>query len=175
MGIFGSGEETAVVDPGTMAVGPEFAARLPDVGAFFLDAIAFLGDDPVRAAEEAINGLRHANGAIPGDRLREIGFRDWKRGPVTHLAWLSAKDGIAIEVWASFGLGRRDGKRIGATAHQVYLAQGAPAAALWALASRPAARLDVDFLAEQLTDNWSEQLAQIRNGDLIKSFKKWAS
>lgn len=175
MGIFRAGEEIAVVAPENVVARPEVTARLPDVGAFLLDAIAFLGDPALDATEAAIDGLRHTNGAIPGGRLREIGFRDWKRGPITHLAWLTAKDSIAIEVWASFGLGRRDGKQVSTTARQVYLTQGIPAAATWALLTRPAARLDVGFLAEQLTDNWSEQLGQIRNGDIIKSFKKWAS
>ena len=174
MGIFGTSEETAIVEPGNVVVSPDVSARLPDAGEFLLDAIAFVGDPAVRATEAAIAGLRNSGGAIPGDRLREIGIRNWKLGPVTHLAWLTAKDGIAIEVWASFGLGRREGRRIGTTAHQVYLTQGIPAAAAWARLSRPSARLDLDFLAEQLTNNWSEQLGQIRNGDIIKSFKKWA-
>lgn len=173
MGIFGTSEETRIVEAGNVAVGPDLAARLPDVGAFFLDAIAFVDESSLRAVEAAITELRHPSGGIPGERLREIGIRNWKRGPVTHLSWLAAKDGIAIEVWASFGLGRRDAKRIGTTANEVYLTQGAPAAAAWALLSRPSARLDVGFLAEQLTDNWSEALGQIRNGDIIKSFKKW--
>jgi hypothetical protein len=173
MGIFGTSEETAFIEPGNVVIDPGITARLPDAGAFLLAALDFLGEPALHATEAAITGLRNPDGAIPGDCLREIGIRDWKRGPLTHLAWLTAKDGIAVEVWASFGLGRRDGKRIGTTAQQVYLTQGMPAAATWAVRSRPGGRLDIDFLAEQLTGNWSELLGQIRNGDIIKSFKKW--
>ncbi len=175
MGIFGTNEETAFIEPEDVAVSPDIAARLPDVGAFLLNAITFVDDSSLRAVEAAITGLRHSNGAIPGGRLHEIGIRNWKLGPITHLTWLTAKDSIAIEVWASFGLGRRDGRRIGTTVQQVYLTQGIPAAAAWAIQSRPTARLDIDFLAEQLTGSWSDQLGQIRNGDIIKSFKKWAN
>ncbi|MEU4253307.1 hypothetical protein AB0F15_38520 [Amycolatopsis sp. NPDC026612] len=173
MGIFGTSEKTAFVDHENVVVDAGITARLPDAGAFLLDALDFLGEPALRATEAAIAGLRNSDGAIPGSRLREIGIRDWKRGPLTHLAWLTAKDAIAVEVWASFGLGHRDAKRIGTTAQQVYLTQGMPAAAAWAVQSRPGGRLDLDFLAEQLRDNWSESLGRIRNGDIIKSFKKW--
>lgn len=173
MGIFGSSEEIALVKSENVLVNPDFAARLPDVGSFLLDMLSFLHEDSVRAARAAIDQLRLPDGAIPGQRLRGMGFKDWKLGPVTHLAWLTAKDGILIDVWAGYGLGRRDGRQVSAGAQQVYLAQGIPAAAAWAIRSRPNARLDVDFLAEQLTDNWTELAAQIRNGDIIKSFRKW--
>jgi hypothetical protein len=173
LGIFGSREETVPVAPENVFVDPDVAARLPDAGAFLLDLISFLDDSSLRAVGAAVDQLRHPNGAIPGERLRAMKIKDWKMGPVTHLALLTAKDSIALEVWASFGLGRRDGQRIGRAAQQVYLTQGIPAAATWAIQSRPSARLDIDFLAEQLMSNWTELSNLIRNGDIIKSFKKW--
>ncbi len=166
-------EETVVIDLGDVAVDSEIAARIPDAGAFLLQELPITDEGIFRAVEASIDRLRHANGAITGKRLSEIGSRNWKAGPVTHLAWLTAQDGIILEVWASFGLGRREGKRIGQQVLQVYLMQGIPAAATWAFRSRPNARLDLDSLVGQLTGSRIEWMGKLTNGDIIKSFKKW--
>lgn len=173
MGLFGSGEVTVPVDVENVSVFPGLAARLPDAGEFLLDLISFLDDGSLQSVQASIAGIRHPNGAITGVSLDGVGVRDWKKGPITHLVWLTAKDSILLEVWASFGLGRRDGQRLGKGARQVYATQGMPAAATWVLNSRPDARLDLDFLADQLTGSWAESAAHISNGDIIKSFKKW--
>ena len=173
VGIFGSSEEVALVESENVSVSPDIAAQLPDIGTFLLEMISFLHEDSLRAAGAAIDELRLPDGAIPGRRLRDIGIRNWKMGPVTHLALLTARDSIGLEVWASYGLSRRDRQQVATGAHQVYLAQGIAAAATWAILSRPNARMHVDFLAEQLTKSWSESAALISNGDIIKSFRKW--
>jgi hypothetical protein len=117
--------------------------------------------------------VRHVNGSIPKGNLAEIGIHDWKRGPLTNLVWFTAKDWIIVGVWASYGLGRQDRLKIESVAGQIVDSQGIPAAATWALRCRPNGALDLDFLSSQLTDAWKEASGQIRNGDIIKSFRKW--
>lgn len=173
MGIFGSREEVQSVDPDNVVVDPDIAARLSDPGEFLMDLFSFLHEDSLIALKTEIDRVRHPNGAIPYDNLKDIGIHDWKKGPLTHLVWLTAKDLILVGVWASFDLGRQERRRIESTAQSIVGNQGIPAAAMWAIRSRPNYRLDVDFLASQLEDSWNETGGQIRNGDVIKSFKKW--
>jgi hypothetical protein len=44
--------------------------------------------------------------------------------------------------------------------------QGVPAAATWAIASRPAGRLSVESLGEQLSSAYDESAGMLTNGDL---------
>lgn len=173
MGIFGSREHVNVVDPKTVTVDPALTARLPDPGIFLMNFLSFLHEDSLRLLTAEIDRVRHANGSIPKEHLRGIGIHDWKNGPLTHLVWLTAKDSILFGVWASFGLGGRERRRVESTALDIAGSQGIPAAATWTILSRPDGKLDVDFLAAQLEGSWNEAAGQIRNGDIIKSFKKW--
>jgi hypothetical protein len=104
--------------------------------------------------------------------LKGIGFRDWKSGPLTLLVGLRSKDWIITGVWASYGLGRRQGREVTAIVQNLIQEQGVPAAATWAIASRPK-RPDLRFLAEQLSDSYDEAAGLITNGDVIKAFRKW--
>lgn len=173
MGIFGNREEVLIVDADNVTVDPTIAARLPDAGEFLLRLLSPLDEDLLRAVSMEIDRVRHPNGSIPHANLGGIGFRDWKSGPLTHLVTLTVKDNILVGVWASFGLGRQDRRRLESTAARIVDGQGIPAAATWAINSRPGRQLDVDFLGSQLEESWNEAASQIRNGDVIKSFKKW--
>lgn len=173
MGIFGSREEVRSVDPDSVVVDPEIAGRLPDPGDFLVRMLSFLSEESLSALRAEIDSVRNVNGSIAYGNLRGIGINDWANGPLTHLVRLTVKDYIIVEVWASFGLGRQDRRRVESTVVRIVKEQGIPAAATWAVCSRPNHRLDLDFLASQLEDSWNEAASQIRNGDVIKSFKKW--
>ncbi len=173
MGIFGGREDVRVVDPDNVQVIPAVTADLPDAGEFLMDLLSFLHEDTLNTLRAELDRVRHPNGSIPLANLKDIGIHDWKSGPLTHLVWLTAKDKILVGVWASYGLGRQERRRVESTTQRIIDDQGIPAAATWAKLTRPSARLEVDFLASQLEGSWNEQYGQIRNGDIIKSFKKW--
>lgn len=172
MGLFNR-EEINFSEPGEVAVDPQIAKRLPDAGEFLLSLLSDLQPDSRRALEEEVQRVRHPNGSIPHSNLGGIGIHDWKNGPLTHLVWTTAKDRIIVGVWASFGLGHKDRKLIAGTAERLTDTQGIQAAASWSVATRAPGRLDIDSLAEQLRSAWTESAGHIRNGDVIKSFRKW--
>ncbi|MET0233100.1 MAG: hypothetical protein ABW224_00530 [Kibdelosporangium sp.] len=173
MGLFRSREEVQLVDPDTVVVDPAIAARLPDPGVFLMELLSDLHEESLRLVSAEIDRVRHVNGSIPRGNLRDIGIHDWKNGPLTHLVWFTAKDSILFGVWATFGLGRHERRQIEAAAQDIAVNQGIPAAATWVALSRPNGGLDVDFLATQLVASWNEAADQLRNGDIIKSFRKW--
>ncbi|WP_156926119.1 hypothetical protein [Glycomyces arizonensis] len=173
MGIFGSREEINFSEPGEISVDHQIASRLPDSGEFLLSFLSDIHPDSYRTLEAEIQRVRHSNGSIPHSNLKGIKIQDWKSGPLTHLVWMTAKDRIIVGVWASFGLSGKDRKLVSSTAERLVDTQGIRAAATWSVATRTPGRLDVDSLGEQLTNSWRESAGNIRNGDVIKSFRKW--
>jgi hypothetical protein len=173
VGLFSHREETLVVESDNIAVDHEVAAALPDPGEFLMELLSPLHEDSLRQLSEEIDRVRHPNGSIPQHNLKGIGTRDWKSGPLTHLVWFTAKDFITVPVWASYGLSGREKRRIEQAASVIANEQGAAAAATWARLSRPNHPPDTESLAAQLADSWHESAGQIRNGDVIKSFRKW--
>ncbi|MGW6935309.1 hypothetical protein ACWGE0_34975 [Lentzea sp. NPDC054927] len=173
MGLFSRHEETLVIDSDNIAIDPEVSAILPDPGEFLVELLSPLHEESLHQLSKEIDRVRHPNGSIPRHRLREIGLRDWKSGPLTHLVWFTAKDTIIIGVWASYGLSGREKRRIERTVSVINTEQGTAAAATWARLSRPSYPPRTEFLAAQLADSWNESAGQIRNGDVIKSFRKW--
>jgi hypothetical protein len=173
MGIFGRREELQTVDPDEIPVDPAVAECLPDAGEFLLRNIAPLPESSMRELAAEIERVRHRNGSITNRNLGDVGVRDWKSGPLTHLVWITASDRIIVGVWASFGLSGRDQRQVERTAEIIARQQGAAAAATWALRSRPQGNLRLESLAAQLEDSWSEWFGKITNGDVVKSFRKW--
>ncbi len=173
MGIFGNREELQTVATDEISVDPAVAECLPDAGDFLLRNIAPLAESSMRELAAEIERVRHPNGSITSRNLKNVGVRDWKSGPLTHLVWITAPDSIIVGVWASLSLSGRDRRQVDGTAANVVREQGVAAAATWALRSRPNGNLRIEMLASQLEDSRSEWFGKITNGDVIKSFKKW--
>ncbi|HEX5493679.1 MAG TPA: hypothetical protein VFX70_03770 [Mycobacteriales bacterium] len=173
VGLFGNSERLNLIEPDTVAVIPEIAERLPDPGSALMDLLGWLPDDVRRATAEEVRRVRHPNGSIPDANLDGIRIRDYKEGPLMLLRWMTAGDSIIVGVWASFWLRGRDSRAVRATAQEVAHDQGIPAAATWTIVARPDGRLNIDSLAEQLSDSWEKYAGQITNKDVIKAFRKW--
>ena len=173
MGLFSRREETLVVDSGDIAVDPEVAGILPDPGEFLVSLLSPLHEETLRQLSEEIARVRHPNGSIPRRNMAEVGVRDWTSGPLTHMVWFTAHDIILVGVWASFGLSGRDKRRVEQTASIIATEQGMAAAATWARLSRPDNRPSTESLAAQMSDTWHKNAGNIRNGDVVKSFRKW--
>ncbi|MET9888400.1 hypothetical protein ABZZ20_35845 [Streptomyces sp. NPDC006430] len=172
MGLFSSDEEIDLSPPGLVAVNEGVAEQLPDPGAYLLDLLRDLAPESYESAAAEIQRVRHANGSLTRDGLQGIGFRDWKSGPLTLLVGLQAKEWIITGVWASYGLGRRQGREVTTVIQNLVQEQGVPAAASWAVAARHR-KPDVRSLADQLFQSYEEAAGLITNGDVIKAFRKW--
>lgn len=173
MGIFSNKEELTSLSPDNVAVHASIAEALPDAGQHLLELLDDLHEESVSAATAEIARVRHPNGGIPHAPLKEIGIRNWKNGPLTLLAWITVTEPIAVAVWASFGLKGQNRRMIEATVQTIVDNQGVPAAATWAVATRPAGKLHVDSLRTTLSSLYTEKIGQITNGDVIKAFRKW--
>jgi hypothetical protein len=174
MGLFKSDEGLHLFEPGLMTIPADIAEEVPDAGAYFLSwATSSLPADQARELEAAVNGRRCLNGWFPLESLDNIGLMDFRAGPLTFLAAMTARDSVIMQVWASLGL-EGDGKRQveGTTTHLLFQ-QGHAAAATWAKAVRPHANLSVDFLSEYLSRNWEEEVGSILAKDFIKAVRMW--
>lgn len=171
MGLFGSRESLNLQEPGRVEIADHVRTHVPDVGEHFLDFIG-VGRDQL---EPHVDALRAENGWVPIGALRQYGVMKLNSGPLTFLNMMVAYDRVTMSVWASFGLRGSDKRAVESTVTGVLEEQGHAAAATWAIVARPQARLDLEFLGESLTSRWDESVSTIRNGDLIKAFKKWKS
>ncbi|GAB1510351.1 hypothetical protein [Actinophytocola sp. KF-1] len=171
MGFFTSDETVVPVPSDDISVDPRVVAALPDPGDYLMDLLGDLSQESLDLVAGEIARVRHPNGAIPFDALTGVGVADWKSGPLTLLVSIHAGELIATSVWASFGLPRRQRKAFESTVEEIVRGQGVPAAATWALMSRPDAKPHLDFLAESLLSSYGE--ARLTNGDVIKAFRKW--
>jgi hypothetical protein len=175
MGSFELDEELHLFEPGLMSIPADIADEVPDAGAYFLSwATSTLPADQAREIEAAVNGRRCQNGWFPLESLDNIGLMDFRAGPLTFLARMTANDSVIMEVWASLGL-QGDGKRqVEATTNHLLFQQGHAAAATWARAVRPQANLSLDFLSEYLSRNWEEGVGSILTKDFLKAVRKWS-
>lgn len=171
MGIFTSTETVVSVPSEAIAIDPRVAEALPDPGDHLMSLLGGLPQESLAAAASEIARVRHPNGSIPWNALKGVGVADWKSGPLTLLVSIHVREMIATSVWASFGLPRRQRKMFDSTVEEIVRTQGVPAAATWALLSRPDAKMDLGYLAESLLSSYDE--AHLTNGDVIKAFRKW--
>nr|WP_238355379.1 hypothetical protein [Kribbella sandramycini] len=172
--VFDAPEELRLFDPGTLAVAPQIAERLPDAGAYFIDwSTRDLSAERAREVEAAVNGRRCANGWFPLESLDTIGHRGFWRGPLTYLAQMTADDPAILQDWAARGLTGPDRARIQATVNHLLYEQGHAAAATWAVAVRPQAALDATALADRLFTAWDQNLDAIRPKDVAKAVRRW--
>ncbi|MCM2422606.1 hypothetical protein [Streptomyces sp. RKAG293] len=172
MGLFSSDEQINLSPPGLVPVSAWVSEQLPDSGEYLLGLLGFLSPESYELAAAEIQRVRHANGAITDHGMKDIRLRDWKSGPLTLLVGLRVKEWIITGVWASYGLGRRQRREVTTMVENLVHEQGVPAAATWAVASRPNGP-DVSYLAEQLSAAYDEGASHITNGDVIKAFRKW--
>lgn len=178
MGLFGSREEIREV-PTEDVIIPEYVASvIPDVGEYFLSWLGEAGVDGPTLAEVAahVNALRGENEWISLNEAGRFGINKWENGPLTFLTHMTAFDiGAVVPGWASDGLRGADKRAVKANVERVLRTQGHAAAAAWALAARPDARLrlDIEFLAGYLPKQWGESVQYVRNKDVTKAFKKW--
>jgi hypothetical protein len=174
MGLFGSREELSVSEPGVVEIPAYVAEQVTDVGTYFIGwATAGIHEEQAQWVVAAVEAKRGQNGWIPINSLSEIGIMDFRSGPLTFLAGMTAADRILMEVWASFGLGGKDKRYVSGQVSALVYEQGHAAAATWALASRPNARLDLGLLNDQLVASWQKGSGYVRNKDFIKAFRKW--
>jgi len=170
VGLFGSKEALHLEEPGQIGVAEHVREHIPDLGEYFLD---FLGAFGSKRVAPHVDALRGENGCIPTGALDQFGFKKLSNGPLTFLNMMVSYDQIHISVWAGFGLRGGPKRTVESTVSRLLREQGHAAAATWAIIARPEARLDLEFLAESLTGGWDKGVATIRNGDVIKAFKKW--
>ncbi|WP_073946257.1 hypothetical protein [Streptomyces kebangsaanensis] len=171
MGLFRSRESLNLEEPGRVEIADHVRTHVPDVGEHFLDFIG-VGRDQL---EPHVDALRTENGWVPIGALHQYGFRKLNNGPLTFLNEMVVRDQVTMSVWASFGLRGSDKRAVESTVARILEEQGHAAAATWAIVARPQARLNLELLGESLTSGWNESVSTIRNGDLIKAFKKWKS
>jgi hypothetical protein len=132
-----------------------------------------LDERAVQQATTAVEGLRGPNGWLPLDALSGIGIMDFKSDPLTFLKSMMTADYSVVSAWASYEVRGKDQRQIQATVEFLLRTQGHAAAAAWALTARPTARLDIDFLGQQLHEGWRSGVSYVRNKDFVKAFTKW--
>lgn len=162
-----------------IAIPENVACAVPDVGEYLL---SWLGVDGPLLDEVAaeVNALRSENGWISLKEARRFPIVwkfvlsiTWENGPLTFLYVMTRGDDIQMPVWAGYGLNGEDRHTVEKNVTKVLNTQGHAAAAAWALAARPEARLDLEFLANRLENGWYEGLNDYNDRDIRKSFKKW--
>jgi hypothetical protein len=170
VGIFGPSEKINITEPGVIDIPESVAQHIPDVGEYFLDWVGHPGRDRLVSV---VNALRGSNGWIATQQLHKYGSGKHALGPLTFLQSMIVRGNIAMSVWASYPLRGADKRAIENTVTRLVDQQGHAAAAMWAIATRPAGRLDLDDLAGSLTSAWDEGVSWVRHIDLIRAFKKW--